>query len=90
LFVVTIASQNLTGLSVTGSYGYNNPISKMLTGIGFVNVFTSFFGGFSMCLAAITGAIAACPEVHPNNDKRYIAALAAGFLYLIVGFAART
>ncbi|MFZ4405653.1 MAG: benzoate/H(+) symporter BenE family transporter, partial [Pseudobdellovibrionaceae bacterium] len=88
LFVVTMASQNLTGLSVMRSYGYNNPISKLLTGIGFVNIFTSFFGGFSMCLAAITGAIAAGPEAHPNKDKRYVAALIAGFLYLIVGFAA--
>lgn len=85
LFIVTMVSQNLTGISVMRSNGYKTPLSPLLTWTGFVNLIVSFFGGFAVCLAAITAAIGLGPEAHPDPNKRYIAALVSGFTYLIVG-----
>jgi benzoate membrane transport protein len=43
------------------------------------------FGGFSVCIAAITAAICMGPDVHPNPQRRYMAAAAAGVFYLLAG-----
>lgn len=85
LFIVTMASQNLTGLSVMRTYQFNNPVSPLITGMGAMNILTSFFGGFTINLAAITAAIAMGPESHPKKEQRYIAALVAGVSYFLIG-----
>ena len=43
------------------------------------------FGGFSVCIAAITAAICMGPDVHPDPARRYMAAVAAGGFYLLAG-----
>jgi len=85
LFVVTMASQNLTGLAVMRANQYNTPISPLLTGTGLMNLLTAFFGGFTINLAAITAAIGMGPEAHPDRSKRYVAAIVAGSVYVFVG-----
>jgi benzoate membrane transport protein len=85
LFIVTMASQNMTGLSVMRNYQFNNPVSPLITGMGLMNIATSFFGGFTINLAAITAAIAMGPEAHVDKDKRYIAAVISGVCYFIIG-----
>ncbi len=85
LFIVTMASQNLTGIAVMRANGYENPVSPLVTGMGAMNFITSFFGGFTINLAAITAAIAVGPEAHSDHRKRYVAAVIAGFIYLLVG-----
>ncbi|MEQ1723735.1 MAG: benzoate/H(+) symporter BenE family transporter [Pseudobdellovibrio sp.] len=90
LFVVTMASQNITGVTIMRSYGYTNPTSRILTKTGIVNFITSFFGGFTINLAAITAAIAMSPEAHPNKNQRYVAAVVSGMIYIIIGLMAGT
>jgi benzoate membrane transport protein len=90
LFIVTMASQNLTGITVMRANGYNNAISPLLTWTGLVNMVTAVFGGFALNLAAITAAIAMGPESHPNPKKRYFACVVSGVFYLILGFLAGT
>ena len=85
LFIVTMASQNLTGLSVMRNYQFNNPVSSLITGMGLMNIMTSFFGGFTINLAAITAAIAMGPEAHADKEKRYVAAVISGICYFIIG-----
>lgn len=85
LFIVTMASQNLTGISVMRNYQYNNPVSAITTGMGVMNIVTSFFGGFTINLAAITAAIAMGPEAHADKEKRYVAAVVSGVCYFIIG-----
>lgn len=85
LFIVTMASQNLTGLSVMRNYHFNNPVSPLITGMGVMNIITSFFGGFTINLAAITAAIAMGPEAHAQKEKRYVAAVISGICYFIIG-----
>jgi len=85
LFIVTMASQNLPGLAVMRAHGFPTPVSSLLTWTGVVNLVSSCFGGFAINLAAITAAIAMGPESHEDRDKRYVAGVVSGVLYMIVG-----
>ncbi len=85
LFIVTMTSQNLTGLSVLRAHQYQAPISVVLTGMGLMNLLTACFGGFSINLAAITAAIGMGPEVNPDPTKRYISGVVSGSLYAVIG-----
>jgi benzoate membrane transport protein len=55
-----------------------------------MNIITAPFGGFALNLAAITAAIAMGPEAHPERNKRYVAAVFSGILYVIIGIFAAT
>lgn len=88
LFVVTMASQNLPGLAVMRANGFHAPVSSLMTWTGLMNLLTATFGGFAINLAAITAAIAMGPESHEDRDKRYVAGVVSGVLYMLVGIMA--
>ncbi|MGZ3692383.1 MAG: benzoate/H(+) symporter BenE family transporter, partial [Pseudobdellovibrio sp.] len=90
LFIVTTASQNVTGITIMRSYGYENPVSRILGWTGLINMITAFFGGFTVNLAAITAAIAMSPEAHPDKNKRYIAGIFSGTIYVFIGLVSGT
>ena len=85
LFVVTMASQNVPGVAVIRASGYTAPISTVIGWTGVANLLLAPFGGFALNLAAITAAICMGREAHENPERRYVAAVAAGFFYLLVG-----
>ncbi|MBD1914670.1 MULTISPECIES: benzoate/H(+) symporter BenE family transporter [Cyanophyceae] len=86
LFVVTMASQNIPGVAVLRASGYALvPISPVIGWTGAATVILAPFGGFALNLAAITAAICMGREAHEDPDKRYVAAIAAGFFYLLIG-----
>lgn len=85
LFIVTMASQNIPGVVVAKSMGFKLPISPIIGFIGLVNIALAPFGGYAFNLAAITAAICMGREAHDNPQRRYIAAIAAGCLYIMVG-----
>lgn len=84
-FVVTMASQNAPGIATLKAAGYQIPVSPLMSWTGFVSLLLSPFGGFSVCIAAITAAICMGSEVDPDPKKRYWAAACAGFFYLLAG-----
>src|SRR5581483_8007513 len=92
LFIVTMASQNLPGLAVIAANGYRAPVGEIFVVTGIGSVATAFLGGHSLNLAAITAALCAGPEAHPDPARRWIASVACGaaylFVALIAGFAA--
>ncbi|MFJ3086542.1 benzoate/H(+) symporter BenE family transporter [Streptomyces sp. NPDC086838] len=90
LFVVTMASQNLPGVAVLRASGYDVPVSPLMTWTGAANAVLAPFGAFGLNLAAITAAICTGEEAHPDRDKRYLAAVWAGFFYLCVGLLGAT
>ncbi|WP_051685778.1 benzoate/H(+) symporter BenE family transporter [Rheinheimera texasensis] len=90
LFIVTMSSQNLPGLAVLRSQGYQTPVSPLLTVTGLLTLITAPFGNFSINLAAITAAICSGPEAHPEPASRYRAGIAAGVFYLLTGLAGST
>jgi benzoate membrane transport protein len=83
LFVVTMASQNLPGVAVMQASGYRAPVSAMLVVTGVVTVVLAPFGAFALNFAAITAALCMGPEAHPDPARRWLAAAAAGAIYLV-------
>ncbi|YCH28790.1 benzoate/H(+) symporter BenE family transporter [Erwinia sp. D4-22] len=84
-FLVTMASQNAPGIATLQAHGYTAPVSTLIGWSGLIALLLSPFGGFSVCLAAITAAICMGEEVHPDRNKRWLAAAMAGFFYLLAG-----
>jgi benzoate membrane transport protein len=85
LYVVTMASQNVPGVAVMSSFGYDVPWRATMTVTGLGTVAGAFAGGHAVNLAAITAAISAGPEAHPDPAQRWRAARVAGWSYLVVG-----
>ncbi len=85
LFVVTMASQNVPGVAVIRASGYSVPISPLIDWTGAATIALAPFGAFAINLAAITAAICMGREAHEDPDKRYVAAIAAGVFYLLIG-----
>jgi benzoate membrane transport protein len=85
LFIVTMASQNVPGVAVIRASGYSVPISPTIGWIGATNIVLAPFGAFALNLAAITAAICMGREAHEDANRRYVAAVAAGVFYLLVG-----
>ena len=85
LFIVTMASQNIPGISVLRSSGYHVRLSPIIGWIGTANAVLAPFGGYALNLAAITAAICTGREAHEDSTKRYTAAISAGFFYCLIG-----
>jgi benzoate membrane transport protein len=85
LFIVTMASQNVPGVAVIRASGYAVPISPTLGWIGVANAALAPFGAYALNLAAITAAICMGREAHEDADRRYVAAIATGVFYLLIG-----
>ena len=68
LFVVTMASQNLPGVSAIRAAGYTMPISKIITLTGVATLILAPFGAFALNLSAITAAICMGKEAHPRHS----------------------
>jgi benzoate membrane transport protein len=85
LFLVTMASQNVPGAAAIRASGYSTPISPVVGWIGVANLMLAPFGAFALNLAAITAAICMGREAHEDPNRRYVAAVSAGFFYLLVG-----
>lgn len=88
LFIVTMASQNIPGMAVLAVHDYRPEPGPLFTVTGLLSVFSAPFGGHAVNLAAITAAICAGPDCHPDPSKRYVAGITAGILYMIFGLIA--
>ncbi|MDH6237404.1 benzoate/H(+) symporter BenE family transporter [Cryobacterium sp. CG_9.6] len=88
LFIVTMAGQNVPGFAVLSTFGYHPPPRPILVGSGIATVLGAVFGAHSINLAAITAALMASPDAHPDTAKRWIATVSSGFTYLVLGLAA--
>ena len=88
LFIITMASQNLPGLAVMRANGFEVDPAPLFVITGLGSAIAALFGGHTVNLAAITAAIAAGPEAHPDPGRRWIAPIAAGAGYLGLALAA--
>lgn len=84
LYVVTMASQNVPGVAVTSSYGYQVPWRETMTVTGIGTVVGAPVGGHAINLAAITAAMTAGPMAGPDRSRRWIAAVSASCTYLVL------
>jgi benzoate membrane transport protein len=88
LFIVTMAGQNVPGFTVLQTYGYPVPARFVFVGQGIGSAGAALLGGHAINLGAITAAIMAAPEAHPDPRRRWIATFANGVFYVPLGFAA--
>ncbi len=85
MFIVTMASQNLPGVAAQRAAGVTAPVSPVIATTGVATLLLAPFGSFGLNLAAITAAICMGPEAHPDPRRRYVAPIAAGAFYLLIG-----
>jgi benzoate membrane transport protein len=88
LFVVTMVSQNVAGMSVLAAHGYAAPMKPVLVATGAATVIGAPLGGHGINLAAVTAAMAAGPDADPDPARRWITAVSAGAVYLVLGLGA--
>jgi len=88
LFVVTMASQNIPGLAVLNANGYRPDPLPLLRATGLASMLAAPFGAHAVNVAAITAAICAGPEAHPDPARRWWAAVVAGIGYTLLGLMA--
>ncbi|EOS93802.1 benzoate transporter [Erwinia tracheiphila PSU-1] len=70
-FVVTMASQNSPGIVALRAGGFQVSDSPLIGWTGLTSLLLTPFGGFSVCIAAITSAICMGHDVHPDPQRRY-------------------
>jgi len=84
LFLVTMASQNVPGVAVMRSFGYDVPWRPAMFVTGLGSAIGAPFGGHAINLAAISAALAAGPESDPDPKRRWVAGVSAGGSYAIL------
>lgn len=85
LYIVTMASQNVPGLAIMAAHGYKVPWREALLTTGVGTMVGAPAGAHAINLAAITAALPASEEAHPDPKRRWIAAHTAGWGYIILG-----
>jgi benzoate membrane transport protein len=88
LFVVTMVSQNVAGMSVLAAHGYAAPMRPVLVTTGAASAVGAPLGAHGINLAAITAALTAGPEAGPDPSRRWIAGVSVGVVYLVIGLSA--
>lgn len=88
LFIVTMASQNIPGIAVLKVNHYDPNPGPLFATTGLFSLLSAPFGGHAVNLAAITAAMCAGEDAHPDPKKRYWAAIIGGVGYVILGLLA--
>jgi benzoate membrane transport protein len=71
LYLVTMASQNLSGLAVLRAAGYHPEPGPLIGVTGLLSLLSAPFGASTTNLAAISAAICTGPDVHPDPAERW-------------------
>jgi benzoate membrane transport protein len=88
LFIVTMASQNVPGVAVMRSFGYQVPWRPAMLVTGIATALAAPAGGHAVNLAAISAALAAGPDAGPDPARRWVAGVTTGVSYVVLGAAA--
>jgi benzoate membrane transport protein len=88
LYLVTMASQNIPGVAIMKSLGFEVPFAASMVSTGLGSLVSGLFGGFSLNLAAITAALNADEHAHPDRSKRWLASVLGGFGYIAMALVA--
>jgi len=85
LFLITLTGQYMPGMLVLRNDGFTTSANPIITVTGLGSLLMAPFGSHAFNVAAITAAICTGPESHEESGKRYIAGLACGVFYVLVG-----
>ena len=84
LYLVTMASQNIPGIAIMKSFGYEIPFKPVMVSTGLATILNNFFGGIPLNLAAITAALNANEHAHKSPSRRWLASVWGGYVYFII------
>jgi len=88
LFLVTMASQNVPGIAVLSAFGYRPNTGQVFLATGAASAAGALVGGHMVNFAAITAAMCAGPESHPDPQRRWVAGFTNGCGYMVIALAA--
>ncbi|TWC30526.1 benzoate membrane transport protein [Pseudomonas sp. SJZ079] len=85
LVMVALTGQFVPGMAVLRNDGYQTPASPLISASATASLLLAPFGCHGLNLAAITAAICTGREAHEDPRKRYVAGVAGGLCYLLLG-----
>lgn len=85
LFLITLTGQYMPGMLVLRNEGFKTSANPIVTITGLGSLLMAPFGSHAFNVAAITAAICTGRESHEDPAKRWVAGIAAGIFYLLVG-----
>lgn len=85
LFLITLTGQYMPGMLVLRNDGFRTSANPIVWVTGLGSLVMAPFGSHAMNVAAITAAICTGPEAHQDPSKRWVAGIAAGVFYILVG-----
>ena len=85
LFLITLTGQYMPGMLVLRNDGFRTSANPIVTVTGLGSLLMAPFGSHAFNIAAITAAICTGREAHEDSSKRWIAGIAAGVCYVLVG-----
>lgn len=88
MYLVTMAGQNIPGFTVLRTFGFHEiPARRILVATGLGSALSAPFGAQTVNLSALSAAIMVGDE-HTPRDRRWIATVAGGIVYIVLGFGA--
>lgn len=85
LFLITLTGQYMPGMLVLRNDGFKTSANPIVTITGLGSLLMAPFGSHAFNIAAITAAICTGKEASHDPSKRWIAGVAAGVFYILVG-----
>lgn len=85
LALVTLTGQYVPGMAVLRTAGYQTAARSIISVTAIGSVLLAPFGSHGFNLAAITAAICTGREAHEDKSKRYVAGIACGVFYIVMG-----
>ena len=85
LFLITLTGQYMPGMLVLRNDGFKTSANPIVTLTGLGSLLMAPFGSHAFNIAAITAAICTGKEAHEEPSRRWIAGIAAGVFYILVG-----
>lgn len=83
LFLVAMATQQISGAAVLRTSGYVPPMRAALITTGLATLIAAPFGTYSVCLSSVTASICTGPDAHPDPAKRWLTGPVYAAAYLI-------
>lgn len=85
LFLITLTGQYMPGMLVLRNDGFKTSANPIVTLTGLGSLLMAPFGSHAFNVAAITAAICTGREAHEDPSRRWIAGVAAGLFYILIG-----
>lgn len=83
--LLCLTGQQVPGIAVLRGANFEAPTGKLVSGTGWASLLLAPFGAHGFNLAAITAGICTGPEAHHDPCKRWVAGVACGVFYIVIG-----